>query len=109
MNALTSDDLHELPLDHPARLLMIAHRRLSSRVAASNGTKSIVVAAYGDYVVRLIAFVPGTITHAVSPLWVEFHDACSDRTLDGAGCRDLSEAIAAAEEFLAEAKLLNTR
>ena len=60
------------------------------------------------YVVRLIAFVPGTITHAVSPLWVEFHDACSDRTLDGAGCRDLAEAIAAAEEFLAQAKLLNT-
>ena len=109
MNALTPGHLHELPPDHPARLLMIAHRRLSSRPTASNGTKSIVVAAYGDYVVRLLAFVPGTITDAVSPLWVEFHDACSDRTLDGAGCRDLSEAIAAAEEFLAEAKLLNTR
>jgi hypothetical protein len=49
------------------------------------------------------------ITHAVSPLWVELQDACSDCTLDDAGCKDLSEAIAAAEEFLAEAKILNTR
>jgi hypothetical protein len=109
MNASNSDDLHELPADHPTRLLMIAHRRLSSRPAASNGMKSIVVAAYGDHVVRLIAFVPGMITHAVSPLWVELQDSCSDCTLDGAGCKDLSEAIAAAEEFLAEAKILNTR
>ena len=108
MNALPSDDLHDLPPDHPARLLMIAHRRLSSRPAALNGMKSIVVAAYGDHVVRLIACVPGMITHAVSPLWVELQDACSDCTLDGAGMqRPLKPSQP--PEFLAEAKILNTR
>jgi hypothetical protein len=108
MDALTSDDLHDLPPDHPARLLMIAHRRLSSRPAASNGMKSTVVVAYGDYVVRLVAFGP-PITNAVSALWVELHDAFNDRGLDGAGCNELSDAIAAAEEFLARARILNAR
>jgi len=56
-----------------------------------------VVAAYGDHVVRLIAFVPGMITRALSPLWVELQDACVH--VDGAGCKELSEAIAAAESF----------
>ena len=102
------DDLHDFPPDHPARLLMIAQRRLSSCPAAANGTKSIVVAACGDYVVRLTAFVPGMIT-AVPPLWVELYDTCTERGLDALGCTGLSEAISAAEEFLAEAKILNTR
>ena len=109
MNALPSDDLHDLPPDQPARLLMIAQRRLSSCPAAANGTKSVVVAACGDYVVRLTAFVPGMITNGVSPLWVELYDMCTERTLDSAGCNDLSEATAAAEELLAEAKTLNAR
>ena len=104
MNALPSDDLHDLPPDQPARLLMIAQRRLSSCPAAANGTKSVVVAACGDYVVRLTAFVPGMITNGVSPLWVELYDTCTERALDSAGCNDLSEATAAAEELLAEAK-----
>jgi hypothetical protein len=86
---------------------MVAHRRLSSRAVAPNGIKMAVVAAYGDYVVRLVTFVPGTITDAVSPLWVELHDTFNDRGVDGMGCNDLPEAIAAAEEFLTKAKILN--
>jgi hypothetical protein len=109
MIALTSDDLRDLAPDHPARLLMIAHRRLSSRPVAANGFKSIVVAACGEYVVRLIVFGPGSIAYSVASLWVELHDTCNNRTLDGAGCNDLSEGLVVADEFLAEAKMLNTR
>jgi hypothetical protein len=108
MIALTSDELRHLAPDHPARLLMIAHGRLSSRPVAANAIKSIMVAAYGEYVVRLIVFGPGSIAYSVASLWVELHDTCNNRTLDGAGCNDLSEGLAAAEEFLAEAKMLNT-
>ena len=82
MNALPSDDLHDLPPDQPARLLMIARRTV---------------------------FVPGMITNSVSPLWVELYDTCTERALDSAGCNDLSEATAAAEELLAEARTLNAR
>src|SRR5215207_7389070 len=63
---MNPDDVHKLPLDHPARLLMIAHKRLSSAHPVSNGTKSVVVAAYGDYVVRLMN-VPTMTTNGVSP------------------------------------------
>jgi len=103
---MNPDDVHKLPLDHPARLLMIAHKRLSSAHPISNGTKSVVVAAYGDYVVRLMN-VPTMTTNVVSPLWVDLHDAFNDRSLDGAGCNDLLEAITAVEDFLAEAKIRN--
>jgi hypothetical protein len=82
------DDLHDFPADHPARLLMIAQTRLSSCPAAANGTKSIVVAACGDYVVRLTAFVPGMIT-AVPPVWVELYDTCTERSLDAGVHRPL--------------------
>jgi hypothetical protein len=69
--------------------------------------RSIVVAAYGAYAVHLIVFEPGMPIHSVAPLWVELHHAYRDGTLDSAGCHDLSEAIAAAEEFMTEAKMLN--
>jgi hypothetical protein len=104
---MNPDDFHKFPLDHPARLLMIAHRRLASAPVGSNGIKSVVLAAYGDYAVRLSAFVPGTMTKAGPSLWVDLRYTCDDRTLNGAGCTDLPEAIAAAEDFLAEAKILN--
>src|SRR5215208_3298055 len=101
---MNPDDFHKLPLDHPTRLLMIAHTLLSSAPATSNGTKSVVVATCGNYVVRLTAFAPGMMTNDVPPLWVELFDTSTERALDAAGCNDLSEAIAAAEGFLAEAK-----
>jgi hypothetical protein len=104
MTALTPNDL---PPDHPARLLTIAHERLSSHPATPSGMKSIVVAAYGAYAVHLIVFEPVMPIHSVAPLWVELHHACGDGTLDSAGCHDLSEAIAAAEQFSTEAKMLN--
>ena len=69
--------------------------------------KSITIAAYGDHAVRLIE-LPSS-GHAIRRLWVELYDAFADCTLDGLGCNDISEALTAAEELLAEAKRLNAR
>ena len=108
MNTSNIDDLRDLPPDHPRRLLMIAHGRLAVRPAPLNGMKLITIAAYGDHAVRLIE-LPSDAGHAIRRLWVELYDAFADCTLDGSGCNDLSEALAAAEELLAEAKRLNAR
>ena len=108
MNASNIEDWRDLPLDHPRRLLMIAHARLAVRPAPLNGMKLITIAAYGDHAVRLIE-LPSGVGHAIKRLWVELYDAFADCTLDGSGCNDISDALAAAEELLAEAKRLNAR
>ena len=108
MNASNIEDWRDLPPDHPRRLLMIAHARLAVRPAPLNGMKLITIAAYGDHAVRLIE-LPSGVGHAIKRLWVELYDAFADCTLDGSGCNDISEALAAAEELLAEAKRLNAR
>ena len=108
MNCTNIKDLPDLPPDHPRRLLMIAHGRLAVRPAALNGMKLIPIAAYGDHAVRLIE-LPSGVGHAIRRLWVEIYDAFADCTVDGSGCNDISEALAAAEELLAEAKRLNAR
>jgi hypothetical protein len=108
MNSPNFDDLGDLPPDHPRRLLMIAHERLSTRPAELNGMKLITIAAYGDHAVRLIE-LPAGVGHAIRRLWVELYNAFADCTLDGSGCTDISEALAAAEELLAEAKRLHAR
>ena len=90
MNASNIEDWRDLPLDHPRRLLMIAHARLAVRPAPLNGMKLITIAAYGDHAVRLIE-LPSGVGHAIRRLWVELYDAFADCTLDGSGCKDISE------------------
>ena len=79
MNSPNFDDLGDLPLDHPRRLLMIAHERLSTRPAELNRMKLITIAAYGDHAVRLIE-LPAGVGHAIRRLWVELYDAFADRS-----------------------------
>jgi hypothetical protein len=50
--------------------------------------------------------IASTPTH-VHPLWVELHNTSTGRVLDSAGCRDLPEAGAAAQRFIAEARRLS--
>ena len=108
MPSLEADDGRDLPPDHPRRLLMIAYARLGTIAAARNGMKCTVIAAFGDHAVRLIELSSGR-GKTLSRIWVELYDAASHCTLDGAGCADFSQAVAATEEFLAEAKSLNAR
>jgi hypothetical protein len=108
MNASNLEDLRDLPPDHPRRLLMLAHGRLVARPVPFHGMKLVTIAAYGDHAVRLIELSSG-VGHAIRRLWVELYDAFADRTLDGSGCNDISEALTAAEDLLAEAKRLNAR
>ena len=108
MSSVEADDGHDLPPDHPRRLLLIASARLDTIAPAPNGMKCTTIAAFGDHAVRLIELASGR-GETLSRTWVELYDAASRYTLDGAGCADLSEAVAATVAFLAEAKSLNAR
>ena len=108
MTLCKTDDLRDLPQDHPQRLVMVAHARLAARPASANGMKSATVAAYGEHMVRLI-MLSHSPASAFASIWLELYDTAADIALDGHGCNDLSEAMAAAEELLAEAKSLNAR
>jgi hypothetical protein len=105
MTLLDSD--HDLPSDHPRRLVIIAYAQLSTLPPTANGMKCTTVAAFGEYIVRLIALTARPAEEALPRLWVELYDARAGHMLDGAGCDDVEAAIAAAAAFLAEAKSLN--
>jgi hypothetical protein len=101
------DPDHDLPPDHPRRLVIIAYARISTLSPAANGMKCTTVAAFGDHIVRLIALTARPAGEALPPLWVELYDAAAGHMLDGAGCDDVEAAVVAAAAFLAEAKSLN--
>jgi hypothetical protein len=105
--AMTSfDPDHDLPPDHPRRLVIIAYARLSTLPPAANGMKCTTIAAFGDHIVRLIALTARTAGEAL-PLWVELYDAAAGHMLDCAGCNGVEAAVVAAAALLAEAKSLN--
>jgi hypothetical protein len=102
-----SDPDHDLPPDHPRRLTTVAYARLSTLPSPADGMKYTTIAAFGDYIVRLIALTARPAGESLPPLWVELYDAAAGHMLDGAGCDDVEAAVVAAAAFLAEAKSLN--
>jgi hypothetical protein len=105
MTLLDAD--HDLPLDHPRRLVISAYARLSTLRPALNGMMCTTVAAFGDHIVRLIVLTARPAEEALQPLWVELYDAGAGQMLDSAGCDHVEAAVAAAATFLAQAKSLN--
>jgi hypothetical protein len=104
MSSFDAGEGPDLAPDHPRRLLMVAYTRLCMLPSGSNGTRSTTIAAFGDHVVRLIELASCS---DISRIWVELYDAAADYALDGAGCDDISNAVAAAETLLEQAKSLN--
>ena len=104
MSSFEAGESQDFAPDHPRRLLMVAYARLCMLPSGSSGTKSTTIAAFGDHVVRVTELASCT---DISRIWVELYDAAADYTLDGAGCDDISNAAAAVETLLEEAKSLN--
>ena len=92
--------------DHPQRLLIVAYTRLFLLPERPDGSKLTTIASIGNYDIRLVELPIGPTPTHVHPLWVELQNTSTGRVLDSAGCRDLSEAGAATQGFIAEARRL---
>jgi hypothetical protein len=96
----------EISRDHPQRMLILAYTRLFFLPERPDGSKLTTIASFGWYDVRLIKMDTAD-NKAVPPLWVELYDGFSARVADSAGCRDLLDAGAATDAFVAEAERLS--
>jgi hypothetical protein len=83
-----------------------AYVRLFSVPASENGLRSVPLAKFGNYEVRL-AELPSLASAADLPIWVELYDHHIRCSIDGCGCSDLEDAIPAAEDLLSQAQRLN--
>ena len=81
-----------------------AYVRLFSTPASEKGVRSVPLAKFGNYEVRL-AELPSCA--AGLPIWMELYDHHVRCSIDGYGCSDLEDAIPAAEDLLSQAQRLS--
>jgi hypothetical protein len=84
-----------------------AYVRLFSVPASENGVRSIPLAKFGNYEVRLAELPSIHASAADLPIWMELYDHRIRCSIDGCGCSDLEDAIPAAEDLLSQAQQLN--
>lgn len=73
---------------------------------ANNGLKTVSVARFGVYEVRLIEFCE--LPEAETPLpWIELYAHDDRSSLDSFACEEFAEAVAVAEHFIARARDLH--
>ena len=83
-----------------------AYVRLFSIPASEKGVRSVPLAKFGNYEVRL-AELPSMASAAGLPIWMELYDNHVRCSIDGCGCSDLEDAIPAAEDLLSQAQRLS--
>ena len=83
-----------------------AYVRLFSTPASEKGVRSVPLAKFGNYEVRL-AELPSMASATVLPIWMELYDRHVNCSIDGYGCSDLEDAIPAAEDLLSQAQRLS--
>ena len=81
-----------------------AYVRLFSTPASEKGVRSVPLAKFGNYEVRL-AELPSSA--AGLPIWMELYDLHVRCSIDSYGCSDLENAIPAAEDLLSQAQRLS--
>ena len=83
-----------------------AYARLLSIPASEKGVRSVPLAKFGNYEVRLAEL--SSVTSATDlPIWMELYDHRVRFSIDGYGCSDLEDAIPAAEDLLSQAQRLS--
>jgi hypothetical protein len=95
--------------EDPQRMLILAYTRLFLLPERTDGSKLTTIGSVGHYDVRLVELPIGTTPSTVHPLWIELFDTRSGSILDSVGCKDLLDAGAATEVFIAAAKRRCTR
>ena len=83
-----------------------AYARLLSIPASEKGVRSVPLAKFGNYEVRLAEL--SSVTSATDlPIWMELYDDHVRCSIDGYGYSDLEDAIPAAEDLLSQAQRLS--
>jgi hypothetical protein len=74
--------------------------------ADTNGAKTVSLARFGNYDVRLIEFVRTRPTDA-TPMWLELYSHETQLGIDSCCCYDLEEAVHSTEDFMSRARELD--
>ena len=87
------------------RRLIQAYLKLFLAAQGEDGAKTVCLARFGSHEVRVIE-----LWHDASasgfPVWLELYEHDTHSTLDSCGCSELEEAVAAADELIAQARQL---
>ena len=86
-----------------------AYVRLFSVSASESGVRSVPLARFGNYEVRLAELPSMAFAADLPPLWMELYDHQIRSSIDGCGCSDLEDAIPAAEDLLSQAQQLSKK
>ena len=90
------------------RRLLGAYLALYVVPADEDGARTVQLARFGSYGVRLIE-LPHDMAADVPPLWMELYANDGLSTLDSCGRDDFEEAVTAADELIAQARALHHR
>ena len=90
------------------RRLLGAYLALHIVAADEDGAKTVHLARFGSYGVRLIE-LPHDMAADVPPLWMELYSHDGLSTLDSCGRDDFEDAVTAADELIAQARALHHR
>ena len=71
--------------------------------ADGNGAKTVSLARFGDYEVRLVEFVRTRPTDP-TPMWLELYSHQTQSGIDSCCCYDLEEAVHATEDLISRAR-----
>ena len=74
--------------------------------ADGNGAKTVSLARFGDYEVRLVEFVRARPTDP-TPMWLELYNHQTQSGIDSCCCYDLEEAVHATEDLISRARELD--
>ena len=97
------DQARDLGPDHPQRLLIMAYTRLMLLPKHADGTRVTWITKVRNCELRLLEMPLPECPHECA-LWMELFDFTVGRTIDSRRCRDLNEAGAAMNNFLAVAQ-----
>jgi len=86
-------------------LVMQAYFQLIRVAWSERGSRSIALAKYGNYEVRLVERKPADNAD-VSHLWVKLYAKDTQTSVEARGCDDLEAAAMAAEEIMSKAEQL---
>ena len=87
------------------RRLIQAYLKLFLAVQSEDGVKTVSLARFGSYEVRVIELSRDAAAGNF-PLWLELYEYNTRSTLDSCGCSELEEAVAAADELITHARQL---
>ena len=87
------------------RRLIQAYLKLFLAVQIEDGVKTVSLARFGSYEVRVIELLRDASAGSF-PVWLELYEHNTQSTLDSCGCSELEEAVAAADELITHARQL---